>query len=270
MGYDMNSGYSGYSMSKRAVGAYEDGEMPASKWTKAAMLSSINGYLDAFDLACDLNLGAMRKDELFKQFFCLSSWHHTSKFCRETDFYAIDEDALCDVARDMTPDELAKRGAHELDEQEAHDAPDAESSRQEARLDALRGLVMERTGCVWGTLGAYASIFPERLLSSHTSRRGNLVLTVRAPDEPPSSHPRGRFFHVTEWGYRRQGKKGRAESPMLLHNDVTLMRESITRPPLSQCRRDVLRAIPACFLVRDEVNNRVAILSLAERSLICV
>ena len=31
---NMNSGYSGYSMSNRAVDAYEDGEMPLSKWTK--------------------------------------------------------------------------------------------------------------------------------------------------------------------------------------------------------------------------------------------
>lgn len=32
--WNMNSGYSGYSMSNRAVDAYEDGEMPLSKWTK--------------------------------------------------------------------------------------------------------------------------------------------------------------------------------------------------------------------------------------------
>lgn len=31
---DVNSGYIGYSMSRRAAEAYEDGEMPKSKWTK--------------------------------------------------------------------------------------------------------------------------------------------------------------------------------------------------------------------------------------------
>lgn len=33
---DVNSGYIGYSMSRRAAEAYEDGEMPKSKWTKKA------------------------------------------------------------------------------------------------------------------------------------------------------------------------------------------------------------------------------------------
>lgn len=37
----MNSGYSGYSMSNRAVDAYEDGEMPLSKWTKKMIISEV-------------------------------------------------------------------------------------------------------------------------------------------------------------------------------------------------------------------------------------
>ena len=37
--WNMNSGYSGYSMSNRAVDAYEDGEMPLSKWTKKMIIS---------------------------------------------------------------------------------------------------------------------------------------------------------------------------------------------------------------------------------------
>ena len=35
---NMNSGYSGYSMSNNAVNAYENGEMPLSKWTKDCLL----------------------------------------------------------------------------------------------------------------------------------------------------------------------------------------------------------------------------------------
>ena len=38
---DVNSGYIGYSMSRRAAEAYEDGEMPKSKWTKKAMVAAI-------------------------------------------------------------------------------------------------------------------------------------------------------------------------------------------------------------------------------------
>lgn len=39
--WNMNSGYSGYSMSNRAVDAYEDGEMPLSKWTKKMIISEV-------------------------------------------------------------------------------------------------------------------------------------------------------------------------------------------------------------------------------------
>lgn len=42
--WNMNSGYSGYSMSNRAVDAYEDGEMPLSKWTKKMIISEVVGH----------------------------------------------------------------------------------------------------------------------------------------------------------------------------------------------------------------------------------
>lgn len=80
-----SSGYVGWSMSRRAAAACEDGEMPKSKWTK--------------------------KDELFHTFLYNSSWHHTSKFFNETDFYAIDEDALADRSPEMSDRQLAEREA---------------------------------------------------------------------------------------------------------------------------------------------------------------
>lgn len=47
---DVNSGYIGHSMSRRAAEAYEDGEMPKSKWTKKAMVAAIQAYCDEFDM----------------------------------------------------------------------------------------------------------------------------------------------------------------------------------------------------------------------------
>lgn len=93
---DVNSGYIGHSMSRRAAEAYEDGEMPKSKWTKKAMVAAIQAYCDEFDMffAPDV-LKGMHKDEVFERFFHKSSWHHTSKFFNETDFYKLDEDAVC-------------------------------------------------------------------------------------------------------------------------------------------------------------------------------
>ena len=60
---DVNSGYIGHSMSRRAAEAYEDGEMPKSKWTKKAMVAAIQSYCDEFDMLFDPDvLKGMRKD----------------------------------------------------------------------------------------------------------------------------------------------------------------------------------------------------------------
>ena len=40
-----NSGYSGYSMSNRAVMAYESGEMPLSNWSKEDILDNVESYI---------------------------------------------------------------------------------------------------------------------------------------------------------------------------------------------------------------------------------
>lgn len=47
---DVNSGYIGHSMSRRAAEAYEDGEMPKGKWMKKAMVAAIRSYCDEFDM----------------------------------------------------------------------------------------------------------------------------------------------------------------------------------------------------------------------------
>lgn len=46
-------GYIGASMSANARAAYEAGEMPRSKWTKAAILGALRGYCDEMDLLYD-------------------------------------------------------------------------------------------------------------------------------------------------------------------------------------------------------------------------
>lgn len=90
---DVNSGYIGHSMSRRAAEAYELGEMPKSKWTKKAMVTAIQSYCDEFDMSFDPDvLKGMRKDDMFERFFHKSSWHHTSKFFNETDFYKLAEE----------------------------------------------------------------------------------------------------------------------------------------------------------------------------------
>lgn len=76
-------GYSGASMSVNARAAYEAGEMPRSKWTKAAILGALRGYCDEMDLLYDPAVESETKAALFDRFIAYSSWHHTGAYARE-------------------------------------------------------------------------------------------------------------------------------------------------------------------------------------------
>lgn len=86
------AGYSGYSMSNNAVMAYEDGEKPLSKWTKAEIMEGIE------------KLQKMPIKLLKEVALSYSSWHHTSNRFNKTDFYSIDEDKL----EELTDDKIEK------------------------------------------------------------------------------------------------------------------------------------------------------------------
>ena len=182
-------GYVGHSMSERAEEAYEDGEMPKSKWTKKAMLRAIEDYLNEMDRVCELDLGNLKKAELFERFFDYSSWHHTSYMFNETDFYSIDEVAIEEASRPMTDAERAERDVRHAANEEVLRALD-ESTRRKAReredrhnrYKDLCALVRDKTGFSWGTVSAYIALFPDRVLSSHVSKRGNNVIRICTPD----------------------------------------------------------------------------------------
>lgn len=93
MSFDMNSGYSGWSMSKRAETAYDNGYMPKSKWTKAAIIEAVYNYADEERLENPAEYAEAAKKltlrELRDWFIEYKEWHHTSKFCNATDFYGI-------------------------------------------------------------------------------------------------------------------------------------------------------------------------------------
>lgn len=80
-----NSGYQG-GMSKRAVSAYEGGEMPWSKWSKAAIIEAV---LDNNDDLTAEDLSRLKLNDLRDMFLASTSWHHTGKFYNRTDFYGI-------------------------------------------------------------------------------------------------------------------------------------------------------------------------------------
>ena len=93
--YIKSAGYHGYSMSNNAVAAYEDGEMPLSKWTKSAILNELveqEANPDIIALAKKMTVAQLKDVFLYK-----SSWHHTSKMYNITDFYSVNPDAPMDV-----------------------------------------------------------------------------------------------------------------------------------------------------------------------------
>lgn len=92
---DMNSGYTGYSMSNRAAEAYQNGERPLSKWTKKDIINEIREYARDNNLPFSIALldkvkAKVLKDSLLKK----TSWHHTSSFANKTNFYSIDYEKI--------------------------------------------------------------------------------------------------------------------------------------------------------------------------------
>ena len=88
--YDINNGYNGFSMSKRAIEAYDNGEKPLSKWNKSVILEEIK----CENVKVYLLSKYLTANELKKYFLKRSSWHHTGMFFRETDFYCIDKEFI--------------------------------------------------------------------------------------------------------------------------------------------------------------------------------
>ena len=81
-------------MSNRAVRAYENSEMPISKWNGQTLDEAIEYTSDASQEVIDIlkSLPVEAKRNLLKW----SSWHHTGIFFNETDFYTIGD--LSDVS----------------------------------------------------------------------------------------------------------------------------------------------------------------------------
>lgn len=87
------SGYDGYSMSNNARAAYANDEKPLSKWSKEDIIycaSRINKYKAML-------LKKVSLEDLRNHLLTRTSWHHTSSYYNQTDFYSFDEEAYEDV-----------------------------------------------------------------------------------------------------------------------------------------------------------------------------
>ena len=169
-------GYVGRSMSVGACEAYRDGEMPKSKWTKAAMVEAIKACCDANDLAYAAVVERLSKVEMFDRFFYRSSWHHTGKFFNETDFYSVDEEAVAGTFRPMTGEELAARAANARQACETHEtARAAEAYRTFVRNQAMREY-HARHGFPANSVAAFMEAHPERCRERVAKTSGNLLV----------------------------------------------------------------------------------------------
>lgn len=83
------AGYYGYSMSNNAVNAYQNGEMPLSKWSKAEILSALPKF--GYPKNIIEQLRKLSKKTLQESLLYNSSWHHTSNRYNKTDFYTIED-----------------------------------------------------------------------------------------------------------------------------------------------------------------------------------
>ena len=98
------AGYNGFSMSNNAVAAYEDGEKPLSKWTKADIFGAIEEQ--EVELKCSIEKLKKLPVKVLKE-ICLiySSWHHTSNHYNKTDFYSLDVDRI----ENLTDDKMKEK-----------------------------------------------------------------------------------------------------------------------------------------------------------------
>lgn len=105
-------GYSGKSMSNRAVRAYAHGEKPLSKWTKKEIIENINEIIESEDLKTDIELfKKMTLKELRDRFLERSSWHHTGAFYNVTNFYSLNENEIINTTKEDINKIISERKA---------------------------------------------------------------------------------------------------------------------------------------------------------------
>lgn len=192
---DMNDGYSGWSMSKNAANAYEGGEMPKSKWTKAAMTEAVKTYCDDNDLAYNDNFEHMTKADIFDGFFRYAGWHHTSMLCNETDFFALDGGAVDRYFAPMTLEQLHARDIARQSEMQARDDRHRVEADRRNRHDAYAA----SHGFRPDTVAAYMLNHPASCVTG-TSRRGTPIVTVTY-DGKTTTYDARRADRTTLYGY---------------------------------------------------------------------
>ena len=164
--YIKSAGYHGYSMSNNAVAAYEDGEMPLSKWTKTAILSELaelDYSQEIQDIAKKLTVAQLKDIFLFK-----SSWHHTSKMYNKTDFYSVSPDITMDMINDVIANSPAKPNVKEPQYTYAYvEWGEWEGSRSRPKLVEYSGCAIIKEPWAYVVEDQYSSVKKKKTSGSH-------------------------------------------------------------------------------------------------------
>ena len=125
-------GYSGHSMSNRAVRAYENGERPLSKWTKSELLNNIEDVCFDNDVTPP-DFSKLTVSELRDNFLVRSSWHHTGALYNATNFYELDSDAVLKASPETIEDIISNRQRNILSEAERDEKKRGQIALQQAQ-----------------------------------------------------------------------------------------------------------------------------------------
>lgn len=175
---DMNKGYHGYSMSKRAASAYINGEKPLSRWTKKAIIAAISDWEGTNSRLMTVDVNKMTRDDLIERYIRYSSWHHTSKMINVTEFYQLSDALLNADSREMTADEIKSRDdmissqINADEEEEKRIREDLEASRKAA--EAFEEANGYSKTCWW----RIAVERPESVVAKTVSRKGNVTYHI--------------------------------------------------------------------------------------------
>lgn len=110
------AGYFGFSMSNNAIAAYWNGEKPLSKWTKKEIMEAITKAVNAREIELKADLSKLKRlpvKTLREVCLYRSSWHHTSSYFNETNFYSLDVEKIEGLTNEKIEEILAIKSEEE-------------------------------------------------------------------------------------------------------------------------------------------------------------
>lgn len=137
------AGYNGWSMSNNAVQAYEDGEMPLSKWTKKTLVYELSNAPDTEPEEVAKVLKPYPLKEVKDKCLVYAGWHHTSSRYNRTAFYALDDfEDLADLECRLSGKENEAKEARKKERHEALDKAWAEVKKYSGKMPTDRDAVL--------------------------------------------------------------------------------------------------------------------------------